>query len=491
MKGERGRCESRLPFSVTIWYNRLMLNSFDPLINLAKRRGFVFPSAEIYSGTGGIWDYGPLGVLLRNNIKAEWWRQTIQERSDVVPVDSAIITKHDVLKASGHVDTFTDPLVECKNCHTRYRADKEPFNLPPDVDESHTEALEKIKNINCANCGKSDWTPPRRFHLMFQTTIGATEDSSARAYLRPETAQGIFTNFKNILDTSRKKLPFGIAQIGKAFRNEIQTGNFIFRDRELEMMELEYFVKPADAIRAWEGWIATRKNWYLALGMREENLRVREHEANELSHYAQGAADIEYNFPGIGFSELEGIANRGDYDLTQHQAASGRDLTYFDDETGDKYLPYVVEPSVGVDRAMLAFMADAYTEYPGGRQGAGQTSQEGEKPAGGEAELVLHLHPRLAPYKVAILPLMKKQGLPELAHQVEATLQKHFMVTYDESASIGRRYRRQDEIGTPWCVTIDFESLNDKSVTVRDRDSMEQERVLIDELTGYFQNKLN
>jgi glycyl-tRNA synthetase len=318
---------------------------------------------------------------------------------------------------------------------------------------------------------------------MFKTHLGPLEDVSALAYLRPETAQGIFTNFKNILEISRKKLPFGIAQIGKVFRNEIQTGNFIFRDREFEQMEVEYFVKPIEAIREWEGWVATRENWFLELGIHKENIRLREHETDELSHYAKSATDIEFNYPGIGFSELEGIANRGDYDLTQHQTASGKDMTYFDEETGDKYLPYVIEPSVGVDRAFLAFLCDAYTEYPGGRQGKDASSQD--------IETVLHLHPRLAPYKVAVLPLMKKAGMPELAHQIERELKTHFVATYDETASIGRRYRRQDEIGTPWCVTVDFQSLQDNSVTVRDRDTMQQDRVGRAELVAYFRRKIS
>lgn len=463
----------------------MSLQSLDPIINLAKRRGFVFPSAEIYGGTGGIWDYGPLGVLLKNNVKAEWWKAVVQRRSDMVPLDAAIITKHEVLKASGHVDTFTDPLIECKQCHMRYRADKAPFDLPSNVTEKDAGVMEKLAGINCQNCGKSDWTPPRRFNMMFKTNLGPVDSDEATVYLRPETAQGIFTNFKNILEVSRKKLPFGIAQIGKAFRNEIQTGNFIFRDREFEQMEIEYFVAPADAIQAWEGWVATRENWYLDLGMKKESIRLREHEETELSHYAQAATDIEYNFPGIGFSELEGIANRGDYDLTAHQTASGKDLTYFDDVTGDKFLPYVIEPSVGVDRATLAFLCDAYTEYPNGRQGG-----EGDgKP--GEAETVLHLHPKLAPYKVAILPLMKKEGMPELAQSIAEELRQHFSVTYDESASIGRRYRRQDEIGTPWCVTVDFDSVKDETVTVRDRDTMTQERIAIVDLADYFSTKLS
>jgi glycyl-tRNA synthetase len=471
----------------------MALTSLDPIINLAKRRGFVFPSAEIYGGTGGVWDYAPLGVLLKNNIKNEWWKAMVQTRSDIVGLDSAIITKSDVLKASGHVDNFTDPLIECKGCNTRFRADKPPFDLPANVNGEDEAAMAKLATMKCPSCGKIEWAAPRRFNMMFQTYMGAAEDSSALAYLRPETAQGIFTNFKSVLETSRKKLPFGIAQIGKAFRNEIQTGNFIFRDREFEQMELEYFVKPVDAIREWEGWVAARETWYLNLGMKKENIQLREHEENERAHYAQAATDIEYNFPGIGFSELEGIANRGDYDLTQHQQASGRDLNYFDEEKGDKYLPYVIEPSVGLDRATLAFLCDAYVEYPNGRQTSTPTegadvSAQAAKP--GDLETVLHLHPRLAPYKVAVLPLMKKEGMPDLAHQIEATLRQQFMVAYDESASIGRRYRRQDEIGTPWCVTVDFDSLTEKTVTVRDRDTMAQERVAIDQLSAYFAAKL-
>lgn len=473
------------------------LTSLDPIVNLAKRRGFVFPSAEIYSGTGGVWDYGPLGVLLKNNIKAEWWKSLVQLRSDIIGLDSAIITKHDVLKASGHVDNFTDPLVECKSCHTRYRADKEPFDLPADVSGETPEVKRQLSNVKCPNCGKTDWAAPRRFTMMFQTALGAAEDSSAIAYLRPETAQGIFTNFKSVLETSRKKLPFGVAQIGKAFRNEIQTGNFIFRDREFEMMELEYFVKPIDALRHYEGWVKDRENWYLSLGMKKDSIRLREHEKSERAHYAKAATDIEFNYPGIGFSELEGIANRGDYDLKQHQDASGRDLTYFDEEIGEKYLPYVIEPSVGVDRAMLAFLCDAYAEYPGGRQGTDNGQQINNKAdeanqakEASAAETVLHLHPKLAPIKVAVLPLLRKEGLPELAHEIEATLRPHFMVAYDETASIGRRYRRQDEIGTPWCVTVDVDSLKDRTVTIRDRDSMQQDRIKIDELQSLIDGKL-
>lgn len=467
--------------------------SLDPIINLAKRRGFVFPSAEIYSGTGGVWDYGPLGVLFKNNIKALWWRSMVQERSDIVGLDSAIITKKDVLVASGHVGSFTDPLVECKNCNTRLRADKPPFNLPANAEGEDSDIRQKLLNIKCPSCGKSQWTAPRQFNMMFKTFMGAAEDSAAVAYLRPETAQGIFTNFKNVLESTHKKLPFGIAQIGKAFRNEIQTGNFIFRDRELEQMELEYFVKPVEAIAKWEGWVSTRENWFLDLGIKRENLRLREHEATELSHYAKAATDIEYNFPGIGFSELEGIANRGDYDLKQHQEASGKDLSYFDEQEGEKFIPYVIEPSVGVDRALLAFLCDAYVEYPFGRKGTVSEIEDGASPPAstlGKLESVLHLHPKLAPYKVAILPLMRQRGLPELARQIESQLHKQFMVIYDETASIGRRYRRQDEIGTPWCVTVDLDSLEDKTVTVRDRDTMEQERILISELPKYFTSKL-
>lgn len=468
----------------------MSLTSFEPIINLAKRRGFVFPSAEIYGGTGGVWDFGPLGVLMRNNIKHEWWKAMVQLRSDIVPLDSAIITKPDVLKASGHVDNFTDPLIECKNCHNRYRADKPPFDLPSNIDSERmaisSELTKKISTINCEKCGKADWTAPQRFNMMFQTQLGAAEISNSIVYLRPETAQGIFANFKNIMETSRKKLPFGIAQIGKAFRNEIQTGNFIFRDREFEQMELEYFVQPIEAQREWAGWVANRLEWYTNLGLKRENLQLHEHEEHEKAHYAKAASDIEYNFPGLGFSELEGIANRGDYDLTQHQSASGKDMTYFDETTGDKFLPYVIEPSVGIDRCMLAFLCDSYTEYPGGRGAKALETNEGA----GETETVLHLHPKLAPYKVAVLPLMRKAGLPELAHQIESSLRTELMVNYDETGSIGRRYRRADEIGTPWCITVDFDSLTDQTVTVRDRDSMAQERISINQLVDYFKAKL-
>lgn len=471
----------------------MQLESLEPIINLAKRRGFIFPSAEIYGGTGGVWDYGPLGVLLKNNIKQQWWRAVVQGRNDVVPLESAIITKHDVLKASGHVDHFSDPLVECRSCHNRFRADAEPFNLPSATAGDADKTMNQLDTIKCPNCGKIDWAPPRQFNMMFKTHLGPVEDQSSVVYLRPETAQGIFTNFKTVLEVSRKKLPFGIAQIGKAFRNEIQTGNFIYRDREFEQMELEYFVKPVEAIRAYEGWVAERENWYLQLGLKRENIKLRSHEEHERAHYAKASTDIQYNYPGLGFVELEGVANRGDYDLAQHQEASGKDLTYFDEETGDKYLPYVIEPSAGVDRCLLAFLCDAYQQYPGGRTSEALPARQAgtEAKAASEAETVLHLHPKLAPISVAVLPLLRKDGLPELAREIEAQLRAHLSVAYDETASIGRRYRRADEIGIPWCVTVDHQSKNDQTVTVRERDSMAQERLAIAELTAYFSEKLS
>jgi glycyl-tRNA synthetase len=425
----------------------------DTIVNLCKRRGFVFPSSEIYGGFGGFWDYGPLGVELKRNVKDAWWRANVQERDDMVGIDASIIMSPRVWEASGHVATFTDPLVDCKQCRKRSRTDE-------------------LKNGRCPYCG-GEVTEERRFNLMFKTFIGPVEEDASVAYLRPETAGGIFVNFKNVQATSRKKLPFGIAQIGKGFRNEITPGKFIFRDREFEMMEIEYFCKGEEAEAIHQRWIQDRLDWYVRYGLKRERLSVYQQTPEELAHYAKATVDLMYEFP-FGTSELEGIANRQDYDLTQHQKASGQDLTYFDDETNERYVPHVVEPAAGVDRATLAFLLDAYDEEP---------DKDGTR-------VVLRLHKALAPYKVAVLPLSKKETLTPVAREVAATLRTHWMVNYDETQAIGRRYRRQDEIGTPFCVTVDFDSLEDKRVTIRDRDTMEQDRVPIAELVSILREKL-
>ena len=428
-----------------------MAVDLETIVNLCKRRGFVFPSSEIYGGFGGFWDYGPLGVEMKRNLKDAWWKANVQEREDMVGLDASIIMSPRIWEASGHVATFTDPLVDCKQCRKR----------------SRTDELEKGR---CPYCG-GEVTEERNFNLMFKTFIGPVEDSASVAYLRPETAGGIFANFKNVLATTRKKLPFGIAQIGKGFRNEITPGKFIFRDLEFEMMEIEYFCKADDGLALHEKWIEDRINWYVSLGLTRERISVYRQTAEELAHYSKATADLMYEFPWET-SELEGIAYRTDYDLSNHHRASGEDLTYFDDETNERYLPHVVEPSAGVDRMMLAFLLDAYHEEP-------------DKD---ETRVVLKLHPRLAPYKVAVLPLSRK--LAEPGRELWATLRKHWMTAYDDSQSIGRRYRRQDEIGTPYCITLDFDSLEDKRVTIRDRDNMAQERVPIAELVPILQEKL-
>jgi glycyl-tRNA synthetase len=425
----------------------------DTLVNLCKRRGFVFPSSEIYGGFGGFWDYGPLGVELKRNIRDAWWRATVQERDDVVGLDSSIIMSPRVWEASGHVATFTDPLVDCKECRRRSRTDE-------------------LVDGRCPYCG-GEVTEARQFNLMFRTFVGPVEEDAAVAYLRPETAQAIFVNFKNVLATTRRKLPFGIAQIGKTFRNEITPGKFIFRDREFEQMEVEYFVRPEEADAAFERWVQTRVDWYVNLGIKRENLSLYEQTKEELAHYSSRTIDIMYRFP-FGESELEGIANRTNYDLSKHSAESGEDLTYFDDESGERFVPHVIEPSAGVDRSLLVFLLDAYHEEP---------DKEGTR-------VVLKLHPRLAPYKVAVLPLSRKEPLVAKAREVSTLLRPHFVTTYDDSQSIGRRYRRQDEIGTPWCVTVDFQSLEDHQVTIRDRDSMTQDRVPIPEVVPYILEKL-
>ena len=436
--------------------------TMEKIVSLCKRRGFVFQSSEIYGGIGSSYDYGHYGVLLKNNVKNQWWRAMLQERDDVVALDSAIIQHPRTWEASGHLAGFTDPLVDCRTCKLRFREDhlevsacgRKPSKHPGETDEC-------------------DLTESRAFNLMFETTVGAVKDEGSTVYLRPETAQGIFLNFKNYLQFSRKKPPFGIAQVGKSFRNEITPGNFIFRTREFEQMEMEFFVPPAEAEHWYEHWLAARRDWYVNLGIRPDHLRLRPHEADELSHYSSATSDVEYLFP-IGWSELEGIANRGDFDLTRHAEYSRQNLEYVDTVSGERYLPYVIEPAAGADRAMLAFLCDAYDE------------DEIE----GETRTVLRLHPQLAPVKVAVLPLVRKDGQPELATEIYRTLRETLQTEYDSGGAIGRRYRRQDEIGTPWAVTVDHQSLEDRTVTVRDRDSLTQERVAIDELAEEFTRRL-
>ena len=426
----------------------------EKIVSLCKRRGFIFPSSEIYGGLESCWDYGPLGVELKRNVRNAWWRAVVQERDDVVGVDTSIIMHPQVWVASGHVGGFSDPLVECKVCHLRWRATD-------------------LNGNSCPDCG-GELTESKPFNLMFKTFMGPVEDNASVVYLRPETAQGMFVNFDNVLATSRKRLPLGIAQTGKAFRNEITTGNFIFRTREFEQMEIEYFVKPGTDEECFNYWVKERFNWYINLGIKQENLRLRQHTKDELAHYAKGCYDVEYLFP-MGWAELEGIANRGDFDLVQHTKHSGKSLTYFDEQSNEHYTPYVIEPSAGVDRSALAFLIDAYDE----------------ELAEGETRVVFHFHPELAPIKVAILPLSRNEKLVPLARQVYTELRRYFMTQYDDAQSIGRRYRRQDEIGTPFCVTIDFQSLEDNQVTIRERDSMAQIRLPIKELVRTLQAKLS
>src|SRR5947209_5317702 len=420
--------------------------TMDKIVSLAKRRGFVFPSSEIYGGLGSSYDYGHYGVLLKNNVKDQWWRAMLQERDDIVALDSAIIQHPQTWVASGHLAGFTDPLVDCRACKLRFRADH--------IDQS---ACGRKPSKHPGETPDCDLTEARDFNLMFQTTVGAVQEEGSKVYLRPETAQGIFLNFKNYLQFSRKKPPFGIAQIGKSFRNEITPGNFIFRTREFEQMEMEFFVPPAEAESWFEHWTEQRLAWYTRFGIRPRMLRLRPHETDELSHYSSATSDVEYEFP-IGWSELEGIANRGSFDLSAHAAASGQKLEYVDSASGERYVPHVIEPAAGADRALLAFLCDAYDEDE----------------IDGETRTVLRLHPQLAPVKVAVLPLVRKDGQPELAAEVHRTLRDRMQSEYDEGGAIGRRYRRQDEIGTPWAVTVDHQSLEDRTVTLRDRDSLAQ-----------------
>jgi glycyl-tRNA synthetase len=439
--------------------------TLDEIVALCKRRGFVFQSSEIYGGLASTYDYGHYGVLLKNNIKAEWWRAVLQERDDMVALDAAILMHPKVWEASGHLEGFTDPLVQCLGeCKKRWRED--------DLRTEQLGAEDAEGEIRCPECG-GELSEPRQFNLMFETLMGPSEETGMKVYLRPETAQGIFVNFKNVLQFSRKKPPFGIAQIGKAFRNEITPGNFIFRTREFEQMEIEFFVPPGEAPDWHKRWMEERMRWYTDLGIRTDHLQLREHGPDELSHYSSATSDVEYLFP-MGWSELEGIANRGDYDLSRHAEFSGEKLEYFDQETKRGYVPHVIEPSAGADRAMLAFMVDAYdTEEVEGRR-----------------RTVLRLHPRLAPVKVAVLPLVSKAGMPEKAREIYEQLRSTVPAEYDEGGSIGKRYRRQDEIGTPWGVTVDGQTMEDDTVTLRDRDSLEQTRVSIGELAGELTRRL-
>ena len=458
-----------------------MLKDMETIVRLCKSRGYVYPGSEIYGGLANTWDYGPLGVELKNNVKEAWRKKFIQENKNIVGLDAAILMNPETWVASGHVSGFSDPLLDCKECKTRHRADKLIESFAHDKGEdivadgwTDEQMLNYINDnkILCPKCGKLNYTNIRKFNLMFKTFQGVTEDSTSTVFLRPETAQGIFVDFKNVMRTTRKKIPMGIAQIGKAFRNEITPGNFTFRTREFEQMELEFFCKPGTDIEWWKYWKEFCKNWLLNLGMKEENIRLRDHSPEELVFYSKGTTDIEFAFP-FGWGELWGIADRTDYDLKAHQTHSKEDMSYLDPETNEKYIPYCIEPSVGADRVTLAFLCNAYEEQELGE---------------GDTRIVLHLHPALAPYKAAILPLSKK--LNDKADEVFQTLAKAFPVDYDEAGSIGKRYRRQDEIGTPYCITVDFDTLEDNQVTVRDRDTMEQIRIPIDQVEKYISEKI-
>lgn len=479
----------------------------DKIVSLAKRRGFVFQSSEIYGGLNGCWDFGPLGVEMFRNLKDEWWR-TMTYREDIEGIDAAILMHPKVWEASGHVENFTDPMVDCKSCKARYRLDNllsdlsvkrkkeilhslEPEKLSGKMDDE--KIIEEFNNrvkgevanqviqtlVPCPNCGNTaSFTEARKFNLMFKTFVGPVEDSSAVVYMRPETAQGIYVNFLNVQSASRQKIPFGIAQIGKAFRNEINTKNFLFRTREFEQMEMQYFVKPGTDMDWFEYWRSQRMQWYIDLGMNKEKLRWHQHEPDALAHYAKDAYDIEYEFP-FGWGEIEGIHNRTDYDLSRHEQYSGKSLKYFDDQSKEKFTPYIIETSAGASRSFMAFLIDSYSE-------------EEAPTADGQVEtrVVLKLHPRLAPIKVAVFPLVNRDGMPEIAKKIEKELRPYMRVFYDDAGAIGRRYRRQDEAGTPYCVTVDSQTLVDNTVTIRDRDSMEQIRVSIDQLLNYLNNKI-
>ena len=447
----------------------------ETIVSLSKRRGFIFPSSEIYGGINAVWDYGPLGVELKNNVKRAWWRSMVQERDDIVGLDAGILMHPQVWVTSGHVGSFSDPLVECQTDHKRFRLDE----LPGAEDLSATDLLDPTiverLGLRCPVDGGS-LSPPRRFNLMFKTFMGPVEEEASVIYLRPETAQGSYVNFKNVQQSSRKKLPFGIAQVGKSFRNEISPGNFVFRMREFEQMEMQYFVRPeAEAAAAFEEWLPRRRAWYERYGVTPSRLRLREHAPDELAHYAKKAVDVEYRFP-FGWKELEGVHNRGDFDLSRHSEASGEKLEYFDQATDEHVIPWVVETAAGADRAAFTFLIDAYRE----------------EEVRGERRVSLALHPDLAPYKVAVLPLLKKRPeIVELCHRIKADLKRHTMAVYDDTAAIGKLYRRQDEIGTPWCITVDVDSLDDGAVTVRDRDTMAQERVPVEGVTRLILDRLD
>jgi glycyl-tRNA synthetase len=460
--------------------------TMDKIAALCKRRGFVFPGSDIYGGLANTWDYGPLGVELKRNVKDLWWRRFVHERRNIVGLDAGILMHPRIWEASGHVESFNDPLVDCRTCKSRFRAD----HLIEERLGQHAEgkspaemtAILEASGLKCPACGNATLTPARQFNMMFRTTIGPVEETGTVVYLRPETAQAMFIQYKNVLATGRVKIPFGIAQIGKAFRNEITPGNFIFRLLEFEQMEIEYFVKPDESVEAFESWLADMQGWLRHIGIRDEFVRVREHEADELSHYSSRTIDFEYNFPGtMGWRELYGLANRTDFDLSQHQEFSGEDLEYFDQAENRRYLPYVIEPTFGVDRTILTLLLDAYDEE--------ETVDVNGKP---DTRVVLRLHPRVAPYKAAVLPLMKKPELVEPAQRLFSSLRENtiYLVDYDESGNIGKRYRRQDEIGTPFCFTIDFETLDDESVTVRLRDDMSQERIAVAAVPDWLAEKL-
>jgi glycyl-tRNA synthetase len=468
-----------------------MENLMEKIVSFCKRRGFVFSSSEIYGGIQGFYDFGPLGVEMKNNIKRLWWKKVVQERDDVVGLDSSIIQNSNVWKASGHVDRFFDLLTECKSCHKRFRADHlvEELKNSGKLDEVGLYDEEEIKDIakviekiKCPECG-GKLTPPRQFNLMLKTFVGPVEDESTKSYLRPETAQGIFINFKNVLETQRKKIPFGIAQIGKAFRNEITPKNFLFRTREFEQMELEFFVKPGEDEKWFDYWVKERMKWYVeVLGIKKENLRVRVHEKEELAHYAKACVDIEYKFP-FGWGEIEGIANRTDFDLKQHQKFSGENLEYYDENEKKSYIPYVIEPSCGVNRIFLALICDTFEEIKGGRTRTTKPTKE--------VEILLRVDKKVAPVKVGVLPLVRnKPELVEKAREVYQMLKPYFNCIYDETGSIGRRYRRLDEIGCPFAITVDFETIEKGDVTIRDRDTMEQERVKIEDLIDVLKERL-
>jgi glycyl-tRNA synthetase len=457
----------------------LRSDRLDAVTSLSKRRGFVYPSSEIYGGLRAAWDYGPLGVELKNNIKRQWWRSMVTERDDIVGIDSSVILAREVWEASGHVKNFVDPLTECEFCHKRYRAD----HLIEQYEERHGHAPEHgLAELTCPNCGnRGTFTEPRQFNALLRTFLGVVDDGSGLAYLRPETAQGIFINYRNVLQTSRKKIPFGIGQIGKSFRNEITPGNFIFRTREFEQMEMEFFVRPGSDEEWFQYWLDERERWWTDLGVRKENLRRYEHPAEKRSFYSKRTVDLEYrfDFQGSEWGELEGIANRTNYDLSTHQEASKQDMSYLDQESGEKFIPFVIEPAAGADRGALVFLLDAYTE-----------DEAPDAKGKLEKRTVLRLDRRLAPVKVAVLPLSRNADLSPKARDIAAALRKQWNTDFDDASAIGRRYRRQDEIGTPYCVTVDFESLDDQAVTVRERDSMQQERIGIDALLPYLSERL-